>query len=148
VTADGGELTISTVLDVNPRSGLARKGKKNDAMDKPAVSAAAADGRAAKNDKPVSLVVDDAPVAQVLQTLAEMKQKSRVAPDVSGTVSLHLKKVPWQQALRAVIDSAGLALNSAGHGPVRAYSGLAKGAAGAEAERRSVCRICLCRGIA
>jgi hypothetical protein len=31
-------------------------------MDKPAASAAAADGAAAKNDKPVSLVVDDVPV--------------------------------------------------------------------------------------
>lgn len=46
---------------------------------------------AARNDKPVSLVVDDAPVAQVLQALAEMNQKSLVvAPDVSGTLSLRL----------------------------------------------------------
>jgi protein transport protein HofQ len=30
---------------------------------------------AAKKDLPVSLVVDDAPVSQVLQTLAELKQK-------------------------------------------------------------------------
>jgi protein transport protein HofQ len=30
---------------------------------------------AVKKDLPVSLVVDDAPVAQVLQTLAELKQK-------------------------------------------------------------------------
>lgn len=70
---------------------------------------------AAKKDLPVSLVVDDAPVAQVLQTLAELKQKNLVvAPDVSGTVSLHLKNVPWLQALRSVIDSAGLALTQQG----------------------------------
>ncbi|HCB1500793.1 protein transport protein HofQ [Klebsiella oxytoca] len=70
---------------------------------------------AAKKDQPVSLVVDDAPVAQVLQTLAELKQKNLVvAPDVSGTVSLHLKNVPWQQALRSVIDSAGLTLTQQG----------------------------------
>jgi protein transport protein HofQ len=68
----------------------------------------------AKNEKLVSLVVDDVPVAQVLQTLAEMQQKNLVAPDVSGTVSLHLKNVPWQQALRAVIDSAGLMYNQQG----------------------------------
>jgi protein transport protein HofQ len=30
---------------------------------------------AVKKDLPVSLVVDDAPVSQVLQTLAELKQK-------------------------------------------------------------------------
>ncbi|ENP2075275.1 DNA uptake porin HofQ [Klebsiella michiganensis] len=70
---------------------------------------------AAKKDLPVSLVVDDAPVSQVLQTLAELKQKNLVvAPDVSGTVSLHLKEVPWLQALRSVIDSAGLALTQQG----------------------------------
>ncbi|HEY4467840.1 MAG TPA: DNA uptake porin HofQ [Klebsiella sp.] len=70
---------------------------------------------AAKKDLPVSLVVDDAPVAQVLQTLAELKQKNLVvAPDVSGTVSLHLKEVPWLQALRSVIDSAGLSLTQQG----------------------------------
>ena len=63
----------------------------------------------------MSLVVDDAPVSQVLQTLAELKQKNLVvAPDVSGTVSLHLKEVPWSQALRSVIDSAGLALTQQG----------------------------------
>ncbi len=63
----------------------------------------------------MSLVVDDAPVSQVLQTLAELKQKNLVvAPDVSGTVSLHLKEVPWLQALRSVIDSAGLALTQQG----------------------------------
>lgn len=70
---------------------------------------------AVKKDLPVSLVVDDAPVAQVLQSLAELKQKNLVvAPDVSGTVSLQLKEVPWQQALRSVIDSAGLTLTQQG----------------------------------
>jgi protein transport protein HofQ len=68
---------------------------------------------AARNDKPVSLVVDDAPVAQVLQALAEMNHLV-VAPDVSGTLSLHLQKVPWTQALRAVADSAGLSLQQQG----------------------------------
>lgn len=50
---------------------------------------------AARNDKPVSLVIDDAPVAQVLQATAEMNHKNLVvAPDVSGTLSLRLQKVP------------------------------------------------------
>lgn len=72
-------------------------------------------GGAAKNEPPVSLMVDDVPVAQVLQTLAEMRQKNLIiAPDVSGSLSLHLKNVPWQQALRSVIDSAGLTLSQQG----------------------------------
>ena len=58
---------------------------------------------AARNEKTISLVVDDAPVAHVLQALAEMNHKNLVvAPDVSGTLSLHLQTVPWTQALRAV----------------------------------------------
>ena len=70
---------------------------------------------AARNDKPVSLVIDDAPVAQVLQALAEMNHENLVvAPDVSGTLSLRLQKVPWSQALRAVADSAGLSLQQQG----------------------------------
>ncbi|MBN0566880.1 hypothetical protein JTM29_35310, partial [Pseudomonas aeruginosa] len=70
---------------------------------------------AARNDKTVSLVIDDAPVAQVLEALAEMKHKNLVvAPDVSGTLSLRLQKVPWSQALRAVADSAGLSLQQQG----------------------------------
>lgn len=69
---------------------------------------------AARNDKPVSLVIDDAPVARVLQALAEMNHKNLVvAPDVSGTLSLRLQKVPGA-ALRAVADSAGLSLQQQG----------------------------------
>ena len=69
----------------------------------------------AKKDLPVTLVVDDAPVVQVLQTLAELRQRNLVvAPDVGGTLSLHLRDVPWRQALQVVLDSAGLALSQQG----------------------------------
>lgn len=48
---------------------------------------AAQAGKAAK----VTLVVDDVPVVQVLQTLAEQERQNLVvSPDVSGTLSLHL----------------------------------------------------------
>ncbi|EPF6608734.1 DNA uptake porin HofQ [Klebsiella aerogenes] len=66
---------------------------------------------AAKKEPPVSLVIDDVPVAQVLQSLAEMQHLNLiVAPEVSGTLSLHLNSVPWQQALQSVLDSAGLTM--------------------------------------
>ncbi len=62
-------------------------------------------GKAAK----VTLMVDDVPVAQVLQVLAEQEKLNLVvSPDVSGTVSLHLTDVPWKQALQTVVKSAGL----------------------------------------
>ena len=66
-----GELDIVTSSGCEPPAWRwQREGKQDDAMDKPA---AAGGGLAARNDKPVSLVIDDAPVAQVLQALAEMK---------------------------------------------------------------------------
>jgi protein transport protein HofQ len=101
---------------------------------------------AARNDKPVSLVVDDAPVAQVLQALAEMNQKNLVvAPDVSGTLSLHLQKVPWTQALRAVADSAGLSLQQQGT-VIYAHTAWQKAnRRSVKRNRRNVCRTCRCR---
>lgn len=63
--------------------------------------------QAAKPQK-VTLMVDDVPVAQVLQALAEQEVELVVSPDVSGTVSLHLTDVPRKQALQTVVKSAGL----------------------------------------
>lgn len=64
----------------------------------------------------VTLVVDDVPVVQVLQALAEQEQQNLVAsPDVSGTLSLHLTDVPWKQALQTVVNSAGLVLRQEGN---------------------------------
>lgn len=61
--------------------------------------------------KPVTLVVDDVPVVQVLQALAAQEERNLVvSPDVSGTLSLNLTRVPWRQALNTVIASAGLIL--------------------------------------
>ncbi len=45
----------------------------------------------------MTLMVDDVPVAQVLQALAEQEKLNLVvSPDVSGTVSLHLTDVPLE----------------------------------------------------
>ena len=44
----------------------------------------------------VTLVVDEVPVVQVLQALAEQEGKNLVvSPDVSGVLSLHLEKPPY-----------------------------------------------------
>lgn len=65
--------------------------------------------------KPITLVVDDVPVVQVLQALVAQENRNLVvSPDVSGTLSLNLTRVPWRQALRTVISSAGLVLREEG----------------------------------
>ena len=63
----------------------------------------------------VSLTVDEVPVVQVLQSLAETGAYSLVvAPDVKGTLSLQLRDVPLPQALEAVTGSAGLVMRQQG----------------------------------
>jgi protein transport protein HofQ len=65
--------------------------------------------------KPVTLVVDDVPVVQVLQALVAQENRNLViSPDVSGTLSLNLTRVPWRQALQTVVTSAGLVLREEG----------------------------------
>lgn len=64
---------------------------------------------------PVNLVVDEVPVAQLLQALAEQENRNMIiSPDVSGNVSLRLQKVPWLQALQTVVTSAGLVMRQQG----------------------------------
>nr|WP_318383708.1 DNA uptake porin HofQ [uncultured Enterobacter sp.] len=71
---------------------------------------------AAGKPKLVTLIVDDVPIVQVLQTLAEQEKHNLVvSPDVSGTLSLHLVDVPWKQALQTVMSSAGLTLSQQGN---------------------------------
>lgn len=64
---------------------------------------------------PVTLVVDDVPVVQVLQALVAQESRNLVvSPDVSGTLSLNLTRVPWRQAIQTVVSSAGLVLREEG----------------------------------
>ncbi|WP_226572406.1 secretin N-terminal domain-containing protein [Mangrovibacter yixingensis] len=59
--------------------------------------------------RPVSLVVDQVPVAQVLQALAEGRQLNVViAQGGDRTISLRLVDVPWEQALAVVLEIAEL----------------------------------------
>ena len=73
-------------------------------------------GELAGKPQNVTLVVDDVPVVQVLQALAEQEKKNLVvSPDVGGVLSLHLTDVPWKQALQTVVKSAGLVLRQEGN---------------------------------
>ena len=61
-------------------------------------------------ETPVNLAVDDVPVAQILQALADMaRQNIIIAPEVKGNISLQLHELAWGRALRAVLTGAGLA---------------------------------------
>lgn len=69
----------------------------------------------AAEPKPVTLVVDEVPVVQVLQALATQENRNLVvSPDVNGSLSLSLTRVPWRKALQTVVNSAGLVLREEG----------------------------------
>lgn len=60
-------------------------------------------------DKGVSLVLDNTPVVQVLQALAEQQNLNLViAPGVEDVVSLHLQNIPPKQAFQLVLKTAQL----------------------------------------
>jgi type IV pilus assembly protein PilQ len=57
----------------------------------------------------VSLDVQDADIKAVFRLLAELGKVSIVSgDDVKGTLSLHMKEVPWDQALDTVLNIKGL----------------------------------------
>ncbi|HIE5390216.1 TPA: DNA uptake porin HofQ [Enterobacter cancerogenus] len=69
----------------------------------------------AATQKPVTLAVDDVPVVQVLQALIAQENRNLVvSPDVGGSLSLNLTRVPWRQALQTVVNSAGLVMREEG----------------------------------
>lgn len=66
-------------------------------------------------DKGVSLILDNAPVTQVLQALAESQNLNLlVAPEVKGSITLHLVDIPFKQAFALVLKSAGLSQQQEG----------------------------------
>ncbi|MGK3142427.1 DNA uptake porin HofQ [Pantoea sp. C2G6] len=61
--------------------------------------------------QPLSLTFDDAPVARILQALADYRQINlMIAPEVEGSLSLRLDNLPWRQALDLVARMARLTL--------------------------------------
>ena len=77
-------------------------------------TAKASNGNAEKERKVytgprISLDVQDADIKAVFRLLAEQGKVSIVSgDDVKGTVTLHMKDVPWDQALDTILDIKGL----------------------------------------
>lgn len=67
-------------------------------------------------NKTVTLMIDEAPVVQVLQMLAEQQKLNVVvAPGVQGKLSLHLVEVPWEQAFQLLLKLADLSASKVGN---------------------------------
>ncbi|WP_346826447.1 DNA uptake porin HofQ [Serratia inhibens] len=76
----------------------------------------AASGIAAQDKEPISLAFQDAPVALVLQALADYQQLNVVtAAGVGGNLTLRLDNVPWQQALAVILRMGKLSMTLEGN---------------------------------
>jgi type IV pilus assembly protein PilQ len=88
----------------------------------PKKEATTADGKLAKGQEPVysgtrvTFNFQDIPVRAALQFIAEMSKKNLVVADsVSGSVTLRLVNVPWDQALDVILRAKGLDKRSDGN---------------------------------
>ncbi|WP_051642137.1 type IV pilus secretin PilQ [Photobacterium galatheae] len=64
----------------------------------------------AERETTISLNFQDVPVRQLLQMMADHRQDNLVLSDaVQGHITLHLKDVPWSQAMDSILTMKGLA---------------------------------------
>ncbi len=64
----------------------------------------------------VSLEFSDADIRKIFQLLAEVSnQNFLISDDVSGTISLKLVNVPWDQALDVILENKGLGMQKDGN---------------------------------
>ncbi|ALC16912.1 type IV pilus secretin PilQ [Desulfuromonas soudanensis] len=64
----------------------------------------------------ISLVFDDADIRKILQLIADVSNQNIIASDdVTGTITLRLIDVPWDQALALVLEIKGLGMLSEGN---------------------------------
>lgn len=68
------------------------------------------------NGRKVTLEFSDADIRKIFQLLAEVSnQNILVSDDVSGTISLKLVNVPWDQALDVILENKGLGMQKDGN---------------------------------
>lgn len=68
-------------------------------------------------DKPISINFQDIGIRSALQILANLIDVNLVISDsIKGNISLHLKSVPWKQALDTILSSKGLVKTWQGQG--------------------------------
>ncbi|MCD5383193.1 secretin and TonB N-terminal domain-containing protein [candidate division WOR-3 bacterium] len=69
-----------------------------------------ASGLYAEKDKPVTIRFQDADIRMVIQTFAELGNINIVVSEnVTGTISLNLRRVAWEDAFKTLLDVHGLA---------------------------------------
>jgi type IV pilus assembly protein PilQ len=84
-------------------------------LDKAATQPALKQGKTYTGRK-VTLEFSDADIKKIFQLLAEVSnQNILVSDDVTGTISLKLVNVPWDQALDVILENKGLGMQKEGN---------------------------------
>ncbi|ABB31217.1 type IV pilus secretin PilQ [Geobacter metallireducens RCH3] len=77
---------------------------------------AAADGKKVYTGRRVTLEFSDADIRKIFQLIAEVSNLNFiVGDDVTGTISLKLVNVPWDQALDVILENKGLGMQRDGN---------------------------------
>uniref|UniRef100_A0A831UJZ2 Type IV pilus secretin PilQ n=1 Tax=Geobacter metallireducens TaxID=28232 RepID=A0A831UJZ2_GEOME len=78
--------------------------------------AAGVDGKKVYTGRRVTLEFSDADIRKIFQLIAEVSNLNFiVGDDVTGTISLKLVNVPWDQALDVILDNKGLGMQRDGN---------------------------------
>lgn len=86
------------------------------AAAKPITAAPGSEGRKAYTGRRVTLEFSDADIRKIFQLIAEVSNLNFiVGDDVTGTITLKLVNVPWDQALDVILDNKGLGMQRDGN---------------------------------
>lgn len=86
------------------------------AAAKPLVASPESQGRKAYTGRRVTLEFSDADIRKIFQLIAEVSNLNFiVGDDVTGTITLKLVNVPWDQALDVILDNKGLGMQRDGN---------------------------------
>jgi type IV pilus assembly protein PilQ len=103
-----GTVTLLLALLLPAASGLAAESKKRTAKPE-AAPTKPADSESRFVGETISLDLKDADLKDVLRTFAELTRLNiAVDPDVTGSVTVRLREVPWDQALDLILRMNGL----------------------------------------
>jgi type IV pilus assembly protein PilQ len=92
-----------------PKEKVALPSEAISVHDKQLVSAPKYGEKKIYTGRKVSLEFSDADIRKILQLIAEVSNLNfLIGDDVSGTISIKLVNVPWDQALDVILDSKGL----------------------------------------
>jgi type IV pilus assembly protein PilQ len=108
---EGKKSDIAQTPSQTPPPVMETPAKNGNNGQKPAESQAAREGTQKQySGKVISLDFQDASIKAVLRLLAEAGAVTIVSgDDVKGSVTVHMNKVPWDQALDTILDINGLA---------------------------------------